>query len=110
MSGHFVSGHIDCVGRIRGIKKSEDAVCIEVAFPEKYNALTVEKGSIALDGISLTIGKIGKSVIAVYIIPHTLKMTTLSSKRAGDEVNVEFDLIGKYAANLHNKFEKASFS
>lgn len=96
IGGHFVTGHIDCAGRIKDVKRSSDEVSIEVTFPEEYNPLVVQKGSIALDGISLTIGKVLKNNITVYIIPHTLKITTLGTKRAGDEVNIEFDLIGKY--------------
>lgn len=100
LGGHFVSGHIDCVGRIKDIRRAADDVSIEVAFPEEYSALVVEKGSVALDGISLTAGKTGKDSVTVYIIPHTLKMTTLGLKRIGEEVNIEFDIIGKYVANM----------
>lgn len=118
LGGHFVTGHIDCVGRIKDIKRGADDVSIGVVFPEEYNNLVVEKGSIALDGISLTIGspsgeaagKTCSNAVTVYIIPHTLKMTTLGSKRAGDEVNIEFDIIGKYLAKYNNKFEKGQVS
>lgn len=107
ISGHFVTGHIDCVGNIRDIKHSSDEVSIEVTFPEEYSALVVQKGSIALDGISLTVGKAFKNSVIIYIIPYTLKMTTLGAKRIGDGVNIEFDLIGKYVAN---SFEKKRIS
>jgi riboflavin synthase len=100
IGGHFVTGHIDCVGRIRDIKRSAGEVSIEVIFPEEHSGLIVEKGSIALDGISLTIGKAFKNSATIYIIPHTLKMTTLGMKKTGDELNIEFDLIGKYVAKL----------
>jgi riboflavin synthase len=103
IGGHFVTGHIDCVGRIRDIKRASDEVSIEIAFPEDYVALVAQKGSIAFDGISLTVGKVIKNNVTVYIIPHTLKITTLGAKRIGDEVNIEFDLIGKYIANLVEK-------
>ena len=96
LGGHFVAGHIDCVGRIKQIKRAGDSYSIEVAFPGEYKKLVVEKGSIALDGISLTVGIVGNGSAAVHIIPHTLKVTTLGSKRPGDEVNIEFDIIGKY--------------
>ncbi len=96
LGGHFVSGHIDCVGRIREIKRAGDNYSIEVAFPGQYKKFVVEKGSIALDGISLTVGMVGNGSAHVHIIPHTLKATTLGSKRSGDEVNIEFDMIGKY--------------
>lgn len=100
IGGHFVTGHIDCVGRIRDVKRSSDEISIEVNFAEEYSALVVQKGSITLDGISLTVGKAAKNGVTVYLIPHTLKVTTLGNKRIGDEVNIEFDLIGKYVANL----------
>ncbi|MCX5665738.1 MAG: riboflavin synthase, partial [Candidatus Omnitrophica bacterium] len=96
LGGHFVTGHIDCVGRIRDIRRAGDNYSIEIAFPPEYKKLVVEKGSIALDGISLTVGSVGNSSAVVHIIPHTLKLTTLGSKRSGDEVNIEFDIIGKY--------------
>jgi riboflavin synthase len=67
----------------------------------------VEKGSITLDGISLTVGKSEKNSVIVYLIPHTLKMTTFGSKRTGDALNIEFDIIGKYTAKL---FENKRFS
>ena len=96
LGGHFVTGHIDCAGRVRQISRAGDNYSIEVAFPEEYKKLVVEKGSIALDGISLTVGIVGNCSATVYIIPHTLKVTTLGSKRSGDEVNIEFDILGKY--------------
>ena len=96
LGGHFVTGHIDCVGRIREIRRAGDDYSIEVSFPAEYKKLVVEKGSIALDGISLTIGIVGKGSVTVHVIPHTLKVTTLGSRRSGDEVNIEFDIIVKY--------------
>ena len=98
LGGHFVSGHIDCVGKIKNINRTSDDVSIEVAFPEGYGDLVVEKGSIALDGISLTIGKVLKNSVVVYLIPHTLNVTALGFKKTGDELNIEFDIIGKYVA------------
>lgn len=96
LGGHFVTGHIDCVGKIRQIKRAGDDYSIEVAFPGEYKKLVVQKGSIALDGISLTVGSVGDGNAVVHIIPHTLKVTTLGSKSSGDEVNIEFDIVGKY--------------
>lgn len=103
LNGHFVLGHVDCIGRIKDIRHGHDNVSIEITYPGGYEGLVVEKGSIALDGISLTVGEAGKDNVLVYVIPHTLKMTTLSSRRTGDEVNIEFDIIGKY---IVKKFEK----
>ncbi|MCX5686722.1 MAG: riboflavin synthase [Candidatus Omnitrophica bacterium] len=101
IGGHFVQGHVDCTGRIAGIKKSGGESSIEIEFPPEFERLIVEKGSIALDGISLTIGALQNNRFKVYIIPHTLKITSLGSKRAGDNVNLEFDILGKYAARFH---------
>jgi riboflavin synthase len=95
--GHFVTGHVDCVGRVRSVIRTGDNYSIKVFFPEEYKRLVVEKGSIALDGISLTVGRVEGNNVTVYIIPHTLKTTTLGSKGAGHEVNIEFDIMGKYA-------------
>lgn len=111
MGGHFVTGHIDCVGRIREVKHSGANFSLEVSIPAEYKKLVVEKGSIALDGVSLTVGAVGNSGVTVYVIPHTLKATTLGLKRAGDELNIEFDIIGKYILGFtNNKFEKTDFS
>ena len=96
LGGHFVTGHIDCVGKIKEIGRAGEDYSLEVTFPDKYKRFVVEKGSISLDGISLTVGSSGDGSAVVYIIPHTLKATTLGSKRRGDEVNIEFDIVGKY--------------
>lgn len=96
--GHFVQGHVDCAGRVRHISKSAGTFSMEIEVPEGFDSLYVDKGSVALDGVSLTIGECGRNGFSVHIIPHTLKETTLGLKRAGDKINVEFDIIGKYAA------------
>ena len=100
LGGHFVLGHVDCVGEVRGIENSGGEYVIEIAFPAEFNHLVVEKGSITLDGISLTVGEAARGSLKVYIIPHTLKMTSLNSKRKGDKVNIEFDIIGKYLSRF----------
>lgn len=100
--GHFVTGHIDCVGKIREIsKRGEFKLAIEV--PKDFMHLFVEKGSVCVDGVSLTVGGIRNDIFSVYIIPHTLKATTLGSKKTGDTLNIEFDIIGKYCARLFQK-------
>ena len=96
LGGHFVTGHIDCAGKVKDVKRAGDNYSIEIAFPVKYKRLVVEKGSISLDGVSLTVGSVGDGTAMVHIIPHTLKMTTLGSRRPGDEINIEFDIVGKY--------------
>ncbi len=97
VGGHFVLGHIDCVGRITDFKKSGE-IAMTVSFPEEFDRLIVDKGSVALDGVSLTIGHAGNGSLGVYIIPHTLENTTLGGKKIGDEINIEFDIVGKYVA------------
>lgn len=92
LSGHFVTGHIDCVGKILEVDGK-----IRVGIGKEFMKLVVQKGSIALDGVSLTVSEIGAEDIAVFLIPHTIKNTTLGLKKPGDEINIEFDLIGKYA-------------
>ncbi len=96
VGGHFVLGHVDCVGKITDVKKSAQNVMIEVAMPEKFAGLIVEKGSIALDGISLTIGEVAPGIFKVYIIPHTMSETTLKDKKVRSDINIEFDILGKY--------------
>lgn len=96
MGGHLVSGHIDTVGKIDYIKPIGDSTEVAIKFEQKYDDLTIEKGSIAINGISLTINEIKPGWLSVNIIPHTGEMTTLTSFKTGDEVNLEFDMIGKY--------------
>lgn len=110
VGGHFVQGHIDCAGRIARIKNDTAESSITIEFPREYAALVVEKGSVAIDGVSLTVGKAGVDNFKVYIIPHTLKMTNLGSKHSADMVNLEFDIIGKYIVKLDKLRNKASIT
>ena len=97
LGGHFVLGHIDCTGKIASIENSGGEFVIEIKFPPSFDNLIVEKGSIAVDGVSLTVGEAGSGSFKVYVIPHTLKITSLGSKKPSDTVNIEFDILGKYA-------------
>ncbi|MBL7071236.1 MAG: riboflavin synthase [Candidatus Omnitrophica bacterium] len=111
ISGHFVTGHIDCAGVIRSIEKRPNECVFEIEFPAEKSAYVADKGSIALDGVSLTIGKITDNRFKVYLIPLTLKETNLGSKKAGDPVNIEFDILGKYALkNLPAETKKSKVS
>ena len=96
LSGHFVTGHIDCLGIIRNKTHLLGNLCFEIAIPQEFLKFIVSKGSIALDGISLTIVNKRSNIFSVYIIPHTLKNTTLNFKGPSDCVNIEFDLLAKY--------------
>ncbi len=94
--GHFVQGHVDCVGAVSGIKKAGDNFSIGIDVPGGFNGLYVDKGSVAIDGVSLTIGGCKDGGFEVHLIPHTLKASTLGRLKAKDKVNVEFDILGKY--------------
>ena len=96
-SGHFVLGHIDQVGEIIERKNVEDFVLFRIEVKLENEKYLVHKGSVAVDGISLTVSSIGKQWFEVSIISHTLKNTTLGKKQVGDPVNLEFDILGKYA-------------
>lgn len=94
--GHIVSGHIDGTGTIAEVKCQGNAVWYRIAAPEKLMRYIIEKGSIAIDGISLTVAKVTERDFSVSIIPHTLGETILGEKKPGDKVNLENDVIGKY--------------
>lgn len=103
VGGHFVLGHVDCVGKIKWVGDSSKEFFIEIEFPESFDNLIVEKGSVAIDGVSLTVGEVGRGSFKTYLIPHTLKETTVGFKKRGDEVNLEFDIIGKYAVKFSTR-------
>jgi riboflavin synthase len=94
--GHFVTGHVDDVGNILRWEKSGADHVLEIAAPKNVMRYVILKGSIALDGISLTVAGVGKKSFCVWIIPHTLEVTALRERKAGDVVNLEADLLGKY--------------
>jgi riboflavin synthase len=96
MGGHFVQGHVDGVGRIRARTPMENAVLFEVEIPPNLTRWMVEKGSVAVNGISLTVVSVASRSFTVSIIPHTLSHTQLQYARPGDEVNIECDMIAKY--------------
>lgn len=100
IGGHIVSGHVDGIGAIRSRHQDGNALILEVEAPKDILRLCVAKGSITVDGISLTINDVTERSFAVSIIPHTAKVTTLGLKQVGDQVNLESDLIGKYVERL----------
>jgi riboflavin synthase len=95
LSGHFVNGHIDCLGIIRNVSYLKDNLCFEIAIPAEFLKHCLGKGSIAIDGISLTIQEKRFNCIKVYIIPHTFQNTCLKFKHPADKVNIEFDILTK---------------
>lgn len=105
LGGHLVQGHVDCVGQIREVKKKESSWLITVEFDERFSRYVIPVGSIAIDGISLTVASTVGNSATVSIIPHTLEKTTLGSARSGLNVNLEFDLIGKYIEKMFRNDE-----
>ncbi len=100
LGGHLVSGHVDAKGRIRSISERDNSWDLAVETPPEILSLCIEKGSIAIDGISLTIAALESWGVRCAIVPHTFEETNLRQRRAGDEVNLESDLIGKYVQRL----------
>lgn len=96
LGGHLVSGHVDGVGTVTAMEEKGQYIDLEVEVPEELAATLVKKGSVAVDGISLTVASLEGNRFTVAVIPHTVERTTLRSKRRGSEVNVETDIIGKY--------------
>ena len=100
LGGHLVTGHIDGIGKIRGRKQSEEYVSLIIELSDDLLRYCVRKGSISIDGVSLTVNEVGLRDIEVAIIPHTAKATTLGLKAPDATVNIECDLIGKYVERL----------
>ncbi len=97
LGGHFVTGHVDGVGKIIRWEKSGKDHILEIAAPADVMRYVVFKGSIAVDGISLTVAGVTKKSFRLWIIPHTIAVTTLRERKVGDTLNLEADLLGKYA-------------
>jgi len=100
LGGHLVSGHVDCVAVVRERREVSGNVLFSFQLPARSARYLIEKGSVAIDGISLTVNTVADERFTVNIIPHTTEHTTLRFRRPGDEVNIETDLIGKYVERL----------
>ena len=100
LGGHFVTGHVDTLGRVEVFEPRGKDHYLKVAVPEGFSLYLVYKGSVAIDGISLTIAEVAGDTFAVWLIPHTLAATNLRSKKTGDMVNLEFDLLAKYVEKI----------
>ena len=100
LGGHFVQGHIDCVAPIKGWEPVGDDYKLEVELPKDFARYIVPKGSIAVDGISLTAAELRKDSFTIWIIPHTRDVTNLSASQPGDLVNLEFDMLAKYVERI----------
>ncbi|MFA5867746.1 MAG: riboflavin synthase [Actinomycetota bacterium] len=96
LGGHFVSGHVDTAGRVAEMREEKNAIVMKFTMDASLMEFVASKGSIAIDGISLTVIDIGPDWFTVSLIPHTLKMTTLGSKQVGSTVNIEVDMLARY--------------
>jgi riboflavin synthase len=106
LGGHMVAGHVDAVGRIAQVAPRAEAVDVTVSAPGELLRYVIEKGSIAVDGISLTVNSVDERSFTVSLIPHTQTATTLAQKGPGGAVNLEVDLIGKYVEKLVGGYRK----
>ncbi len=110
LGGHFVQGHVDSVGKCERIDVRDGSWLTTIAIDERFRELVVDKGSIAIDGVSLTAYEVSNAAFTVSIIPHTLEATTMKSLKAGDLVNIEFDILGKYVQRMVNKTSESGLS
>jgi riboflavin synthase len=99
LEGHFVLGHVDGVAIIKKILKNPKEVQVWFDVPKKLSKYVVKKGSIAIDGISFTVVDIKNTLASVSVIPHTIEVTNLGTKKVGDKLNIETDILGKYILN-----------
>ncbi len=100
LGGHIVTGHVDAVGKVISVRTVQNAVVIGMEVPADWARYLVPKGSVAIDGISLTVNDVTDNRFSVSVIPHTLAATTLADCKAGDAVNIETDILGKYVERL----------
>uniref|UniRef100_A0A7V2ZIB2 Riboflavin synthase n=1 Tax=Ignavibacterium album TaxID=591197 RepID=A0A7V2ZIB2_9BACT len=100
LGGHFVLGHIDTTGRIEEVKELSNSHWMTISFPEKFKQYLIYVGSVAIDGVSMTVAELKDNFFSVGIIPHTWKETIFSEKKIGDTVNLEFDVLGKYVESI----------
>ena len=103
ISGHITQGHIDCVGIISSIKKIDKSYLFDFVVNSKQRKNLIEKASILINGVSLTISKITKNFFQVWVIPHTLKLTNLANLKKNDQVNIEVDILSKYVKRYFNE-------
>nr|MBN2277712.1 riboflavin synthase [candidate division Zixibacteria bacterium] len=100
LGGHFVSGHIDCRGRIALLQHIGESLKLAISYSDDFSRLLVGKGAIAINGISLTVNEVKGDIFTVNLIPYTTKETTVGDFKINDEVNLEFDILGKYVTNM----------
>jgi riboflavin synthase len=105
LGGHLVLGHVDGVGEVVAVQPEGEGVHLDVAVPGRLRPLLIPKGSVAIDGVSLTVATLEDETFGVALIPHTLAVTTLGQRRPGDAVNLEMDVIGKYVRGFVEQWE-----
>lgn len=110
MGGHLVQGHVDCKGTVKSIDEKATEVQIWIEFPIEFDKYIIPVGSIAVNGVSLTVAKVSRNQFMLTIIPHTWKVTNLFMLKPGSHVNLEFDLIGKYVEKMIFPQKKSSNS
>jgi riboflavin synthase alpha subunit len=106
LGGHLVLGHVDGIGRVTAVGPEGEGARLEVEVPPGLRPLLIPKGSVAVDGVSLTVAGLADTAFAVALIPHTLEVTTLGQRRPGDPVNLEMDVIGKYVQGFMREWER----
>jgi riboflavin synthase len=104
LGGHFVQGHVDCTSRIISFEQNGDDYRLEIALPSEFAHYATYKGSIAINGISLTVAEILPQSFAVWIIPHTKRQTNVETVKPGDWVNLEFDILAKYVERMLTRY------
>jgi riboflavin synthase len=100
IDGHLVQGHVDTIGTCIGLHAMDGSTELTFSFPESFTHLVIEKGSICINGISLTAFSVSRDQLSVAVIPYTWEHTAIADVRVGDRVNLEFDMLGKYVARL----------
>ncbi len=103
LDGHLVQGHIDTTGDVKELKKDGKSIILKVGFPKQYRKFIAEKGSVAINGVSLTVVAVGGNLFTVSLVSYTLKHTNLQNLRKGDRVNIEVDVLVRYLYTLINK-------
>ncbi|MEO8232677.1 MAG: riboflavin synthase [Ignavibacteriota bacterium] len=100
LGGHFVLGHIDTTGKVEDVKELSNSHWLTISFPEQFKQYLIYVGSVAIDGVSMTVAELQNNSFSVGIIPHTWKETIFADKKIGDTVNLEFDVLGKYVERI----------
>jgi len=110
LGGHFVLGHVDTTGTVKQVKELSNSHFVTISFPKDYQKYLIPVGSVAIDGVSMTVAELGKDEFSVGVIPHTWEETIFATKRIGDTVNLEFDVLGKYIVQLTEQGEVKGIS